>query len=154
MSRRLGNELTPLVVHGLGRPHLGRSAALALLGEHLAVGEQLATPDAPRLAPHLGRLEAGLAHRARPAEGLGPRDVIELLGEEQFDERRRTVATSGVEPPGLVFCDLDGEHRRASPVFGCRLGRLLVGRGLRWLMGPGTQKGRRVAPAAWWVLLR
>src|SRR4029453_18910122 len=114
---------------------LGRPTALALLGKHLAVGEQLATPDAPRLAPRFGRLPAGLAHPGPPAECLGPCDVIELLREEQFDERRRTVATSGVEPPGLVFCDLDGEHRRASPFFGCRLGRLLVGRGLSWFMG-------------------
>src|SRR5438552_8114086 len=45
-SCRLGYELTPLVVDGLGRTDLGRPATLALLSQHLAVGEQLATPDA------------------------------------------------------------------------------------------------------------
>src|SRR5262249_56033502 len=104
------------------------------------------TPDDRRLAPDLGGLEAGRPDRARPAEGLGPRDVIELLREEQVDERRRTVATSSLEPPALLFCGLDGEHRPASPVLGCRVGRLLLGRGLRWSMVPERRKAAAVPP--------
>src|SRR4051794_40386855 len=77
---------------------LGRAAPLALLSQDLAVGEQVPAPDAPGLTPLERTLEARLGQRAQPADGLGPRDVIDLLREEQTDHRGRPVAAAGVGP--------------------------------------------------------
>src|SRR6266513_901476 len=66
---------------------LGRTTPLALLGEDLAVAQELTAPDTPGLATGQSAGQAGLPHRAGLAEGLGNRDVVELLGEEQVEER-------------------------------------------------------------------
>src|SRR4051794_1964134 len=82
----------PTLRSQLHRRVLGWAAPLALLGQDLAVGEQVSAPDAPRLTPLEGTLEARLGHRAEGADGLGPGDVVDLLREEQADHRRRPVA--------------------------------------------------------------
>ena len=74
---------------GSGGAHLRRPAPTPLVREHLAVGEELAAPDAPRLTPFDRGVEALVLHRALDAERLGPQDVVELLREEQVDERAR-----------------------------------------------------------------
>src|SRR5581483_9569683 len=56
------------------------AAPLALLGQDLAVADELATPHTPGLAPGQRAGQAGFLHRAGGAERLGRGDVVELLG--------------------------------------------------------------------------
>ncbi|GAA2929228.1 hypothetical protein GCM10020221_26290 [Streptomyces thioluteus] len=66
------------------RPVLARAATGALAGHDDALDEELAAPDAPRLATVLGAGEAGLAQRAGLAERLGVLHVRRRLGEEDL----------------------------------------------------------------------
>jgi hypothetical protein len=70
-----------LLSRGLGLP---RPAARPLAGDDHSLDDQLAPPDAPRLAPRDGALQALGADRAGPAERLGELHVTRRLGEEQL----------------------------------------------------------------------
>ena len=62
-----------------------------------------------------------LPHGALAAERLRAQDVVELLGEEQADERGGLVATPRLAAPALLLDlrVLEGEHRHFSLVGGC-----------------------------------
>src|SRR5690606_19874193 len=91
--------------------------------------------------------------RALAADGLGPGDVLELLGEEDVAERALTVTASGLVPPVFDHALAQfGEHRSSLSV--CWAGR-------RWRMGwvgqkrpldarrpPGCPGGLRSDPSA------
>src|SRR5205085_12604523 len=62
---------------------LARTATRALAGNDDTGNDELATPDAPRLAPGQRLGEAPGPQRAGDAEGLGGLDVGRGLGEEQ-----------------------------------------------------------------------
>src|SRR4029078_8742480 len=64
------------------RTHLGRAAALALLRDDLAVHEELAAPDSPRLAPRECTVEAVFLDRALGAEGLRTAAALQRDREE------------------------------------------------------------------------
>src|SRR5262245_49134018 len=122
------------------------------------VDEQLAAPDAPRLAPCHGRLEAGLPHVAPGAERLGASDVVECLREEERGQLTRPVGTPCLQAPFLALVPpvLDGVHRFVSFGPGPRalsplgvVGLGALGCGAVLSLRPEMQKGRRVAPAAW-----
>src|SRR5262249_7583634 len=144
-----------------------------LVRDDPAVDEQLAAPHAPRLLAGQSRGEALGAHGALRAERLRPRDVPDVLREEQVDERGRAIAAARVDPPevfGVLGGLEDGEHLGA-PV---RTGKSVSygrfgGRRVGWSVRDGTvrgsgkrpemQEGRRGAPAAWvsrlrWLALR
>src|SRR3954471_18108516 len=139
-----------LLEHRLGRPHLRRTAPTALVGEDLAVREELATPHAPRLTPLDGRGEALVLDRALDAERLGPQDVVELLREEQVHERAGAVGAARVDPPGFVFDDFGGfqsEHFCSSPSGLCWFGAGRAGGVVRRAKRERErEKGRRGCP--------
>ena len=70
------------------------------VGELLRIGEELAAPHSPGLAPIDRPLEARIHERAAGADGLGPADVVQLLREEQLDHAAGAVATAGLCPVG------------------------------------------------------
>ena len=81
---------------------LGGRPRLRFWATTLPLHEQLAAPHAPRLAPGQGAVQAVVPDRARLAEGLGGGDVVELLGEEEVEERAGAVVAQGVVPPHLL----------------------------------------------------
>src|SRR5258705_3576745 len=121
----------------------GWPAASALVDDDVAVRDQLSTPNTPGLALFERGLEALSRHRALRANGLGPRDVEQVIGEEEPGGGGRTVVATGLRPPATgLLGDLDwigeGEHD------------FLLEEG----SGDGeNQKGRRdVIPTAWGFL--
>src|SRR4029079_14856798 len=90
------------------RTHLRWPTPLALLGKHLPVQEELTSPDAPRLAPCDGSLEARLPHRALEAELLRRVDVVDLLREEQVNHGPGAVAAPGDRLPGRLLENFAG----------------------------------------------
>src|SRR6185503_10563839 len=92
---------------------LGRTTPTPLVRDDPAVDEQLAAPHAPRLLTGQGRVEALRAHGALRAKRLRPRDVSDVLREEQVGERSRAVAAARVDPPevfGVLGGLEDDEH--------------------------------------------
>ncbi len=122
----------------LGSRVLRRPAPLALLGQDPPVLEQLPAPHAARLLTLEGLGEARLADRALRADGLGPGDVDEVLGEEQRGQRGRAVVAAGLGPP----------RRRCGDWLGC-LELLVVSDGVH-VGAPKSsaekEKDRRVIP--------
>ena len=81
-----------------GRGFLRRSTPAPLLGQHLAVEEQLPTPNAPRLAALERAREARRDQGTGGADALGPHDVRDLVREEQLRQAPGLVAAAGVGP--------------------------------------------------------
>src|SRR5205085_12219726 len=90
---------------------LGRTTTRPLERQHLALEEEPPAPDAVRLVPCEGALEARLSQGALGADRLRPGNVVKLLGEEQRGEVAGAVLAPGLRPLRLPVLPPLGEHR-------------------------------------------
>jgi hypothetical protein len=102
-GQQLSHVLSRRYGLGLGKRVLPRTTPGPLAGDHLALDQQLATPNAPRLTPFQGCFETGFLDRAFPAQCLGVLHISRLLGEEHLrvDESARQLLDDDGSPNGV-----------------------------------------------------